>query len=399
MDVKEITAEPSVDFLNSAMSEPLKSSIGVRKIQPKKGGIGAKKGLGATKVKTNFADIEQRANMADQKKEPVEKKLTEEEEAEAITSVRLAYKDLSLKKEKEEERLKMMDPRKAKQMERLGMGFNVKGGVSHSMMTDMQTITQDTPTLSSNNGNNGNSKFATKNFDRENSNDFFDDYSTSMYSNNNNNNNNSSNAGGDSSNSNKYRDAAMMGFETIEPIESNTKIQSMFSSEFSSKSSKFSDVNDRQPVSVSSTSGSSSRRSNKEVKSPANDFDSDSIQKKFGGAKAISSDQFFGNEQSSFERSANLSRFQGSNSISSADYFGDGTQATTTARREFFLILYFQFFFKISIEFSGGPSLQFTSPDLDDVKESVRQGVTKVAGRLSSLASDVSGYIQDKYGH
>ncbi len=327
-DDKDNTAEPSVDFLNSAVAEPVKSSIGVRKIQPKKSGLGAKKGLGATKVKTNFADIEQRANLADQKKEPVVKKLTEEEEAEAITSVRLAYKDLSLQKEKEEERLKAMDPKKAKQMERLGMGFNVRGGVSHSMMTDMQTITQDAPVQSSNNGSA--SKFSTKNFDRDNSNDFFDDYSTSMYSNSNNNNNS---GGGEpaSSNSNKYREAAMMGFETIEPIESNTKIQSMFSSDFSTKSP----VNDRQPSSSFSTSStSSSRRTNKEVKSSSNDFDSDSIQKKFGNSKAISSDQFFGNEQSSFERSANLTRFQGSNSISSSDYFGDDTKSSS-ARSKF----------------------------------------------------------------
>lgn len=52
-------AEPSVDLLNSTFAaEAPKSSIGVRKIQPKKGGIGSKKVLGATKVKTNFADIE-----------------------------------------------------------------------------------------------------------------------------------------------------------------------------------------------------------------------------------------------------------------------------------------------------------------------------------------------------
>lgn len=31
----------------------------------------------------------------------------------------------------------------------------------------------------------------------------------------------------------------------------------------------------------------------------------------------------------------------------------------------------------------------YSAPDLDDVKESVRQGVHKVAARLGSLASDV----------
>lgn len=166
---------PNVDFLNTKLpTEALKSTIGVRKIQPKKTGMGgAKRGLGATRVTTNFADIEQRATLADQMKESIpEKKMTEEEEADTIASVRLAYQDLSIQQNKEEQRLKSVDPTKAKQMERLGMGFNFnKGGVSHSALTDMQTITQENV-----------HKQATKHFDREPpASDFFDDYSTSMY--------------------------------------------------------------------------------------------------------------------------------------------------------------------------------------------------------------------------
>lgn len=94
--------------------------------------MGARKvgGLGAIKVKTNFAEIEQRANMANQLKEsPIvpDKPLTAEEEIESVASMRLAYQDLSLKKSQEEARMKTIDPAKAKQMERLGMGFNLKG--------------------------------------------------------------------------------------------------------------------------------------------------------------------------------------------------------------------------------------------------------------------------------
>lgn len=316
---------PSVDFLNSEVVEAPKSSIGVRKIQPKKSGMGAKKGLGAKKVMTNFADIEQRANLSDQmnqvKVPAPEKKLTQEQEADAMTSVRLAYQDMSVQKQKEEDRLKSIDPNKAKQMERLGMGFNVRGGVSHSMMTDMQTITQDVAPATT--------KFQPKSFDRDNSSDFFDDYSTSMYN----------NASSGSTSSNKdYREAAAMGFETIEPIESKHNVTSMFSPQTAPAVSKSSSVNDRQPASSTGSSGNSyGGRSRENREKPAtNSYDSDSIQKKFAGSKSISSDQFFGNDATAFERSANMTRFQGSNSISSADYFGDGTQQTNAGRSEFY---------------------------------------------------------------
>lgn len=169
-------AAPSVDFLNSTVPvEPIKSTIGVRKIQPKRTGAGNRKGgLGATKVKTSFADIEHRATLADQLKEPVpEKKLTEEEEADALASVHLAYKHLSMQQINEATKLANTNPTKAKQMERLGMGFYFKtGSVSHSANNDMQTISQE-----------GGTKISSKSFDKEpvEMNDFFDDYSTSMY--------------------------------------------------------------------------------------------------------------------------------------------------------------------------------------------------------------------------
>lgn len=331
-------AEPSVDFLNSNVPiEAPKSNIGVRKIQPKKGGIGAKKGLGATRVKTNFADIEQRATLADQMKEPViEKKMTQEEENEAMTSVRLAYKDMSMKKQKEEERLNKIDPNKAKQIERLGMGFGNRGGVSHSMMTDMKTIDQDLAPA--------NIKAPTKSSDNNSKNDIFDDFSTSMYSSN-----------SSSSSKQDFRDAMMMGFE---PIDSKQNVHSMFSPVEKEAPSK---VSDRQPSS-SSSRNNRDRESKSSVTSPSNNYDNDAIQKKFAGAKGISSDQYFGNEQSSFERSANLSKFQGSSSISSADYFGDSTQ-TSAGRSEFNSTIHRRRFLLLNL-ISRGSSLRIPQPRL-----------------------------------
>jgi hypothetical protein len=41
-----------------------------------------------------------------------------------------------------------------------------------------------------------------------------------------------------------------------------------------------------------------------------------------------------------------------------------------------------------------GAGAGLATPDLDDVKESVRQGVSKVAGRLSNMASGVFTSLQ-----
>ncbi|GFG36942.1 hypothetical protein Cfor_12477 [Coptotermes formosanus] len=295
---------------DSTQQELRKPTIGSRKQQTKRSGLGAKKGgLGAQKVKANFAEIEREAAMADQLKVQAaeEAKLmaekTAEEEQKQIASMRLAYQDLSLQQKKEQEKLKHVDPVKAQQIERLGMGFASRTGVSHSAVSDMKTIEQESP-------NKVVSSSARSVFDRDSDRDgFFDDFHVSSPS-----------LGQPSSSSHTSED---------------------------------------RPVSRTDPPSSSSASFGNEA------------QKKFGSAKAISSEQFFGDSaDNNWERKANLSRFEGSLSISSAEYFGTGSSHNS----------------------SSGSHL--TTPDLEDVKESVRQGVTKVAGKLSSLANGVMLSIQ-----
>lgn len=120
------------------------------------------------------------------------------------------------------------------------------------------------------------------------------------------------------------RDFEHMGFDVIEPIESNTNISSMFSP--STNKSKSNSVISSQVASSRNSSTTTSSSTNRQTAGDTKytTHDNDEAQKKFGSAKAISSDQFFNNESSSFERAANLAKFQGSNSISSSDYFNDG---------------------------------------------------------------------------
>jgi ADP-ribosylation factor GTPase-activating protein 2/3 len=112
--------------------------------------MGAKKGLGAQRVQTDFNKLEEDAIKADQMKDNIgkndNKPVTEEEAKDQIESIRLAYEDLSERQKQTEEKMRIVDPNKANQLERLGMGFSSartkSSGVSHSAVSDMQTIEQ-----------------------------------------------------------------------------------------------------------------------------------------------------------------------------------------------------------------------------------------------------------------
>nr|XP_045008048.1 ADP-ribosylation factor GTPase-activating protein 3 isoform X4 [Jaculus jaculus] len=101
----------------------------------------------------------------------------------------------------------------------------------------------------------------------------------------------------------------------------------------------------------------------------------DEAQKKFGNAKAISSDMYFGRQdQADFEARARLERLSASSSISSADLFDEQRKQT-----------------------AGNYNFSNVLPNAPDMAQ-FKQGVRSVAGKLSVFANGVMSSIQDRYG-
>ncbi|XP_033101658.1 ADP-ribosylation factor GTPase-activating protein 2-like [Anneissia japonica] len=328
-----------------AKAEPRKSTIGTRKPMSAKKGLGAKRGMGAQKVKTDFKAIESQAMAADKLKEDSAKQKvkTKEEEQEQMASMRLAYQDMSLQMKKQEEKMKNVDPNKAKQMERLGMGYVGAGrsGVSHSAMSDMQTIDQVNPVKTK-------SKFKSSNRD------FFDDFDTGFSS------KNSSSSRGYSSRSNRnYQD---------DDDEDDEEADNMKESEWEIIDRTSAKPKSYDKVIPIETGHSKTSRSRKEYVPPSEPADTS----RFANAKSISSDQYFGNDKIDDSTKANINRFEGSDSISSDDFFHGGS---SNRRRD--------------------P----VGPDMGAVKDSMKEGVTQVAGKLSKMANGLMTSIQDKYGY
>ncbi|XP_078272903.1 ADP-ribosylation factor GTPase-activating protein 3-like isoform X1 [Rhinoraja longicauda] len=261
-------------------NKEVKSSI-ITKKKPStaKKTLGAKKaGLGAQKVTSHsFNEIDKRAQAADRMKEQEDlntrKKL--EIEDSVVSSLRLAYQDLEIQRKKEEEKIKRMEGKKKEQAERLGMGLSGRAGVSHSVLSDMQTIEQETPTIA---------KSSRRKYDDDEEPAFTT--SRSRYF------DDPLDMGGSFS---KWDDSSDSFWKT----ESSSREKETFTSKMS--------LND----------GPARRK-------PDLDYGvvSEEAQRKFGNVKAISSDMYFGKQEpADYESKTRLDRFAGSSSISSSDLF------------------------------------------------------------------------------
>lgn len=129
----------------NSSSVEFKSTI-IQKKQPQ----AKKKGLGAQKVNADFKEIERvMAEQERNKEQEIQQAAKNKEEQEKqmekqMASMKLAYNNLDKQREKEEAKLMQTDPKKAKQLERLGMAAGTRqSGISHSAVSDMQIIQQE----------------------------------------------------------------------------------------------------------------------------------------------------------------------------------------------------------------------------------------------------------------
>lgn len=166
--------------------------------------------------------------------------------------------------------------------------FNKRGfrGISHSAISDMQEIEQENVQLNQ-------STLSSLGKLRISDNDsFFDEFS--------------------------YNSGLHMNRNT------NSKLESFLSEAISNNRERDNWVIVDDPPEKTKSYKSPEKSSRTVVSPPSSSSSSETAQKKFGNAKAISSDQFFNDGATDYETKANLNRFQGSSSISSADFFGNG---------------------------------------------------------------------------
>ncbi|KAM5169926.1 ADP-ribosylation factor GTPase-activating protein 3 isoform 2-T2 [Mantella aurantiaca] len=341
-DDKEVSGDPeigpSVDCLSMSPKAALEgsSSLIKKKPGPAKKGLGAKKaGLGAQKVSgKNFSEIEKQAHAVDKLKEKELVNTPKRTEEPVVASLRLAYRDLEIQKQKDDEKLKNLPASKKAEAERLGMGFGNRSGISHSVLSEMQIIEQEAPR----------STKPKKIYQEEEPEDFFLSSSRS-----------------------RYRE------DPLDPVSSSFLRWDEKSDDFWKKDTSINDFD--MPLSSKSTTSYDDRPATRRKHDIEPAPVTEDAQKKFGNAKAISSDMYFGKQDNAdYETRARLERLSGNASISSADLFDEQKKQP-----------------------GANYSLSNVLPSAPDMAN-FKQGVKSVAGRLSVLANGVMTTIQDRYG-
>uniref|UniRef100_A0A673TJ68 ADP-ribosylation factor GTPase-activating protein 2 n=1 Tax=Suricata suricatta TaxID=37032 RepID=A0A673TJ68_SURSU len=295
--------------------------------------LGAKKGLGAQKVSSqSFSEIERQAQVAEKLREQQAADAKKQAEESMVASMRLAYQELQIDRKKEEKKLQNLEGKKREQAERLGMGLVSRSSVSHSVLSEMQVIEQETPVSA---------KSSRSQLD------LFDDVGTFA------------------SGPPKYKDNPF-------------SLGDSFSSRWDTDTAWGVDrMEEKEPeVTISSIRPISERVTNRrEVESRSSGLESSEARQKFAGAKAISSDMFFGREvDAEHEARSRLQQLSGSSAISSSDLFGDMDGAHG----------------------AGSVSLGNVLPTADIAQ--FKQGVKSVAGKMAVLANGVMNSLQDRYG-
>lgn len=310
---------PSVEQLSASPTSAAEITSSLFKKKPttgKKSAGGRKAGLGAQKVSSqSFSTQQKRAQAVDRQQEERSSQTSGSTEPEVLSLSR-AYESLELQRKRDEVKLSRLDDKKKEQAERLGMGFGGRSGLSHSVTEGMQIIQQESPGLSS---------------------------------------------------------SSRRAYEEDEEQE-DQRFSSRLLDEAEGSSDQFFSqwrpATKQTDVYLHPDERVSARRKEPQAVS-------DDAQRKFGDARAISSDMFFGKQDDSeYEVRARLENFSGSSAISSADLFDE--QKKTAAA-------------------SGGSySLSKVLPAVPDMMQ-FKSGVRSVAGKLSVMASGVVSSIQDRY--
>lgn len=310
---------PSVEQLSVSPTSAAEITSSLFKKKPttgKKSAFGRKAGLGAQKVSSqSFSTQQKRAQAVDRLQEERSSQTSSSAEPEVLSLSR-AYESLELQRKRDEVKLSRLDNKKKEQAERLGMGFGGRSGLSHSVTEGMQIIQQESPGLSSS------SRRAYEEDEEQEDHRF----------------------------SSRLLDEAA---GSTDQFFSQWKPATMQPDVYLDKDERVS-ARRKEPHAVS-----------------------DDAQRKFGDARAISSDMFFGKQDNSeYEVRARLENFSGSSAISSADLFDE--QKKTAAAS------------------SGSYSLSKVLPAVPDMMQ-FKSGVRSVAGKLSVMASGVVSSIQDRY--